>query len=173
MERGARRPLPLLSRIHPLEISPSRLWPLYTFQVLLSLPAQHVRKNRLWYRWIRMELINNGSWERLLVQTRARDVGRALWKPQPPDPRVCRVPRGSNIGGVHSVVNETLLTSRASSSSTCRDATLEHLSCSQFLDPRSRGGESSLPVAHPGYQVLSDILFRLGLIANVLTQCSA
>ncbi len=25
---------------------------------------------------------------------------------------------------------------------------------------------SSLPVAHPGYQVLSDILFRLGLIAN-------
>ncbi len=26
--------------------------------------------------------------------------------------------------------------------------------------------ESSLPVAHPGYQVLSDILFRLGLIAN-------
>ncbi len=33
--------------------------------------------------------------------------------------------------------------------------------------------ESSLPVAHPGYQVLSDILFRLGLIANALTQCSA
>ena len=29
-----------------------------------------------------------------------------------------------------------------------------------------RGAESSLPVAHPGYQVLSDILFRLGLIAN-------
>ncbi len=26
--------------------------------------------------------------------------------------------------------------------------------------------ESSLPVAHPGYQVLSDILFRLSLIAN-------
>ncbi len=26
-----------------------------------------------------------------------------------------------------------------------------------------RGAESSLPVAHPGYQVLSDILFRLGL----------
>ncbi len=26
--------------------------------------------------------------------------------------------------------------------------------------------ESSLPVAHPGYQVLSDIWFRLGLIAN-------
>ncbi len=26
--------------------------------------------------------------------------------------------------------------------------------------------ESSLPVAHPGYQILSDILFRLGLIAN-------
>ncbi len=26
--------------------------------------------------------------------------------------------------------------------------------------------ESSLPVAHLGYQVLSDILFRLGLIAN-------
>ncbi len=26
--------------------------------------------------------------------------------------------------------------------------------------------ESSLPVAHPGYQVLSDVLFRLGLIAN-------
>ncbi len=26
--------------------------------------------------------------------------------------------------------------------------------------------ESSLPVAYPGYQVLSDILFRLGLIAN-------
>ncbi len=36
-----------------------------------------------------------------------------------------------------------------------------------------RGAESSLPVAHPGYQVLSDILFRLGLIANALTQCSA
>ncbi len=35
------------------------------------------------------------------------------------------------------------------------------------------GGESSLPVAHPGYQVLSDILFRLGLIVNALTQCSA
>ncbi len=29
--------------------------------------------------------------------------------------------------------------------------------------------ESSLPVAYPGYQVLSDILFRLGLIANALT----
>ena len=28
---------------------------------------------------------------------------------------------------------------------------------------------SSLPVAHPGYQALSDILFRLGLIANALT----
>ncbi len=37
-----------------------------------------------------------------------------------------------------------------------------------------RGGhESSLPVAHPGYQVLSDILFRFGLIANALTQCSS
>ncbi len=36
-----------------------------------------------------------------------------------------------------------------------------------------RGAESSLPVAHPGYQVLSDILFTLGLIANALTQCSA
>ncbi len=35
------------------------------------------------------------------------------------------------------------------------------------------GAESSLPVAHPGYQVLLDILFRLGLIANALTQCSA
>ncbi len=48
----------------------------------------------------------------------------------------------SNIGGVHSVANETLLTSRASSSSshasTYRDATLECLSRSQFLDPRSR-----------------------------------
>ncbi len=31
--------------------------------------------------------------------------------------------------------------------------------------------ESSLPVAHPGYQVFSDILFRLGLSANALTQC--
>ncbi len=37
----------------------------------------------------------------------------------------------------------------------------------------SRGAESSLPVAHPGYQVLLDILFRLGLIANALTQCSS
>ncbi len=37
----------------------------------------------------------------------------------------------------------------------------------------TRGAESSLPVAHPGYQVLSDILFRLGLIANALTQCSS
>ncbi len=37
----------------------------------------------------------------------------------------------------------------------------------------NRGGESNLPVAHPGYQVLSDILFRLSLIANALTQCSA
>ncbi len=36
-----------------------------------------------------------------------------------------------------------------------------------------RGAESSLPMAHHGYQVLSDILFRLGLIANALTQCSA
>ncbi len=33
--------------------------------------------------------------------------------------------------------------------------------------------ESSVPVAHPGYLVLSDILFRLGLIANALTQCSS
>ncbi len=33
--------------------------------------------------------------------------------------------------------------------------------------------ESSLRVAFPGYQVLSDILFRLGLIANALTQCSS
>ncbi len=33
--------------------------------------------------------------------------------------------------------------------------------------------ESSIPVAHPGYRVLSDILFRLGLIANGLTQCSS
>ncbi len=30
-----------------------------------------------------------------------------------------------------------------------------------------------VPVAHPGYRVLSDILFRLGLIANALTQCSS
>ncbi len=29
-----------------------------------------------------------------------------------------------------------------------------------------KGCMSSLPVAHPGYQILSDILFRLGLIAN-------
>ncbi len=35
-----------------------------------------------------------------------------------------------------------------------------------------RGAESSLPRAHPGYQVLSDILFRLCLIANAVTQCS-
>ncbi len=35
------------------------------------------------------------------------------------------------------------------------------------------GAESSLPVAPPGYQVLSDILFRLGLITNALTQCSS
>ncbi len=33
--------------------------------------------------------------------------------------------------------------------------------------------EGSLSMAHPGYQVLSDILFRLGLIANALTQCSS
>ncbi len=40
--------------------------------------------------------------------------------------------------------------------------------------PRWQGGaESSLPVAHPGYRVLLDILFRLGLIANALTQCSS
>ena len=49
----------------------------------------------------------------------------------------------SNTGGVHSVVKETLLTSRASSSSshasTHRDDTLEHLSCSQFLNPQYRG----------------------------------
>ena len=49
----------------------------------------------------------------------------------------------SNTGGVHSVANETVLTSRASSSSshasTHRDTTLEHLSYSQFLDPQSRG----------------------------------
>ncbi len=32
------------------------------------------------------------------------------------------------------------------------------------------GVQSSLHVAHPGYQVLSD---RLGLIANALTPCSA
>ncbi len=38
---------------------------------------------------------------------------------------------------------------------------------------RKWGAESSLSVAHPGYQVLSDILFRLGLIANALTQCSS
>ncbi len=29
------------------------------------------------------------------------------------------------------------------------------------------GAESSLPAAHPGYRVLSDILFRLSLIANL------
>ncbi len=33
--------------------------------------------------------------------------------------------------------------------------------------------ESSLSMAHPGYQVLSDILLRLGLIANALKQCSS
>ncbi len=43
---------------------------------------------------------------------------------------------------------------------------------SRYLQ-RYRGAESSLHVAHPGYQVLSDILFRLGLIANALTQCSS
>ncbi len=42
-----------------------------------------------------------------------------------------------------------------------------------LLPLQLRGVESSLHVAHPGYQVLSDILFRLGLIANALTQCSA
>ncbi len=42
-----------------------------------------------------------------------------------------------------------------------------------FLLCHIRGAESSLPVAQPGYQVLSDILFRLGLIANALTQCSS
>ncbi len=41
------------------------------------------------------------------------------------------------------------------------------------LQTEAWGAESSFPVAHPGYQVLSDILFRLGLIANALTQCSA
>ncbi len=35
------------------------------------------------------------------------------------------------------------------------------------------GAESSLPVAHPGYWVLSDILFRLGLIANARGSHSA
>ncbi len=40
--------------------------------------------------------------------------------------------------------------------------------------PGPRGvHESSLPVAYPGYQVLLDIFFRLGLIANALTQCSS
>ena len=40
-------------------------------------------------------------------------------------------------------------------------------------DMQYRGAESSLPVAHPGDQVLADILFKPGLIANALTQCSA
>ncbi len=35
------------------------------------------------------------------------------------------------------------------------------------------GTESSLPVAQPEYQALSDSLFRLGLIANALSQCSS
>ncbi len=35
-----------------------------------------------------------------------------------------------------------------------------------IIDPGAH--ESSLPVAHPGYQVLSNILFRLGLIPNAL-----
>ncbi len=48
---------------------------------------------------------------------------------------------------------------------------IRHITC--LVSIKYRGGESSLPVAHPGYQVLSDILFRLGLIANALTQCSA
>ncbi len=45
--------------------------------------------------------------------------------------------------------------------------------CTFFLPMESGVHESSLPVAHPGYQVLSDILFRLGLLANALTQCSS
>ena len=55
----------------------------------------------------------------------------------------------SLYGGVHSVANETLLNSRVSSSSSSiratdnRDSTLDCLSRSQFLDPRSRSSRAS------------------------------
>ncbi len=54
----------------------------------------------------------------------------------------------SIYGGVHSVVNETPLTSRAHSSSssstrTSRDSTLDRLSCAQFHDPWSRDSKAS------------------------------
>ncbi len=42
-----------------------------------------------------------------------------------------------------------------------------------FFDTCKGVHGSSLHVVFPGYQVLSDILFRLGLKANALTQCSA
>ncbi len=52
-------------------------------------------------------------------------------------------------GGVHSVANETLLDSRASSSSSSiraninRDSMLDRLTRSQFLDPRSKSTRAS------------------------------
>ncbi len=59
----------------------------------------------------------------------------------------------SLYGRVHSVANETLLNSRASSSSSSirstvnRDSRLDHLSCSQFLDPQSRSSRASASAA--------------------------
>ncbi len=48
----------------------------------------------------------------------------------------------------------------------------EHMVLDGFLSQDFDGVHaSSIPLAHPGYQVLSDILLRLGLITNALTQC--
>ncbi len=57
--------------------------------------------------------------------------------------------------------------------STRSDPAISYTNINSQSSMYSWGAESSLPVAHPGYQVLLDILFRLGLIANALTQCSS
>ena len=59
--------------------------------------------------------------------------------------------------------------SEASSAVVSTSVSLESTSSSvllAFAPSELRGAESSLPVAHPGYQVLPDILFRLGLIVS-------
>ncbi len=97
-------------------------------------------------------LINNRSWERLLVKVRTRGVEKMFVLKTPTSRPESVEFRGevrggqTSIGGVHSVANETLLPSRAHTStsssvqaSTHRDSTLDRLTRAQFHDPWSRG----------------------------------
>ncbi len=152
MERGVRRPLNLILRNRPPSVSPSRIRPLHMFQILLRSPARPSTRNRRWSRWIRTMLTNNRNWERLLVQARTRGVEKTLVLKTPTSRPKSLSSRGevgggqSSNGGVHSVANETLLPSRAHTStsssvlaSTYRDSTLDRLSRAQFRDPQSQG----------------------------------